>query len=322
MSKKPQPRKIALEDVRISLILPVYNEEGVLVTLVQALKRSLTPFKGFHEIIFVNDGSSDDTASVLDEIANTSLDVRVLHLSRNFGHQAAIQAGLDNASGDVIIVMDSDMQDDPSIIPRFVDEWEKGYDVVYAVRVSRKEGWIKRLMFYSFYRFLNAVAEIPIPLDAGNFGLIDRRVADEIITLYERDRYYPGLRSWVGFHQTSLEVERGERYDKTPRVPEYGLWGLAKSALFSFSAVPLIIFYAIALLCIVAFLGTACFTLYHKLLSGLAIPGWTSILMVVAFFGAVNSLGVAVVGEYLVRIYDQVRRRPIYIVMRKTNFPN
>ncbi len=190
--------------------------------------------------------------------------MRVLHLSRNFGHQAAVQAGLAHAEGDAVVVMDADMQDDPASIGRFLQKWREGYDVVYAVRVGRKESAAKRFLFFAFYRLLNLIVRVPMPADAGNFGLIDRRVADEIVRLLDRDRYYAGLRSWVGFRQVGIEVERGPRYDGRPRVSMLGLWRLAKSAIFSFSSFPLTFFYLVGSLSMLVFLGLAGFTLYPQ----------------------------------------------------------
>jgi dolichol-phosphate mannosyltransferase len=306
----------------VSVVLPVYNEGKVLETLERAVSGALGEAGCRGEIIFVNDGSRDESGAILDRLAAADPRVRVLHLARNFGQQAAVQAGLEHARGDAVVLMDADMQDDPASIARFVAKWREGFDVVYAIRVARKENAAKRFLFHAFYRVLNRIATTPMPPDAGNFGLVDRRVADAIVRLRDRDRYYAGLRSWVGYRQTGIEVERGPRYDGRPRVSMLGLWRLAQSAVFSFSAFPLAIFYAIALLSMTAFLGLAGFTLYHKLFSGLAIPGWTSVMMASSFFGAINSLGIAVLGEYVLRIYDQVRSRPLYLVDRRVNFPD
>ncbi len=317
----PQLKREKLEDSLISIILPVFNEENVLEILLQSILDIISK-NGYHnEIIFINDGSTDNSTDILDKFTDIHSNVRVLHLSRNFGHQAAVQAGIENALGDILIIMDSDLQDDVSAIPRFLDKWQEGFDVVYSIRTTRKENLIKKFMFYSFYRILQIISHTPIPADAGNFGLIDRRVANEVSILHEYDRYYPGLRSWVGFNQIGIEVERNKRYDATPRVSSYHLWQLAKSAIFSFSSFPLSLFYFIAYACMAAFLGTTGFTLYHKFYTKLAIPGWTSTLIAVSFFGAINALGVGIIGEYLMRIYDQVRKRPIYIIKRKNNFP-
>ena len=307
----------------LSVVLPVFNEADVLQELTEALESGLQQLfgKGIkNEILFVNDGSTDSSGNTLDRLAATKPNVRVVHLSRNFGHQSAVHAGLFHARGDAVIVMDSDMQDEPGRLADFVSHWQLGYDVVYAVRVNRKENWLKRMLFRAFYRVLNCVSTTTIPNDAGIFSLMDRKVVDQIIRLNETDRYLPGLRHWVGFRQIGLPVERNERHDDRPRVSLYGLFQLAKTALFSFSRVPLSSFYAIASVSVLVCLGCISFTLYHKLFTGLAIPGWTSITIIGSFFGAINALGIGVLGEYVVRIYDQVRNRPKYIVDRRVNF--
>lgn len=303
----------------ISVVLPVYNERAVLRELHQRVSDALEATGCKHEIIFINDGSHDGSGEELDALAELDPCVRVLHFSRNFGHQAAVQAGMNDARGDAVVVMDSDLQDDPNAIRHFVSFWQDGYDVVYAVRVARKEGFVKRKLFSSFYRVLNAVSSVDIPRDAGNFGLVDRRVADRINKLSDRDRYYPGLRSWVGFKQIGVVVERGRRHDEKPRVSLWGLFRLAKSAIFSFSSFPLTVFYVIAILSMGTCLGLSGYVLYHKLLTGMAVPGWASTTIVAAFFGALNALGIGILGEYATRIYDQVRARPSYIVDRVTS---
>jgi dolichol-phosphate mannosyltransferase len=307
---------------RISVVVPVYNERDVLETLIAAVDRAVGVVGCPAEFVFVDDGSRDGSGALLDRLASADGRIRVVHLSRNFGHQAALQAGLAHAVGDAVVVMDADLQDDPAAIGRFVEKWREGYDVVYAIRKARKEGVLKRSLFFAFYRLLNLVARIPMPPDAGNFGLVDARVAREIVRLLDRDRYYAGLRSWVGFRQVGIEVERGPRYDDRPRVSFFGLVRLAKSAIFSFSSFPLTLFYVIGSLSTVVFIGLGIFTLYHKLFTGLAIPGWTSITMATSFFGAMNALGIAVLGEYVIRIYEQVRARPLYLVERRVNFPD
>jgi len=303
-------------DAWVSVVLPVFNEAAILDTLQSAVEESLTQCGCRYEIVYVNDGSSDGSAEKLDTIAKGNSHVRVLHFSRNFGHQAAVQAGLDDARGDAVIIMDSDMQDDPAAFAGFLAQWRAGYDVVYAIRHSRKENAVKRTLFAVFYRILNRISRTPIPMDAGNFGLVDRRVAREISAVIDRDRYYPGLRSWVGFRQTGIPVERGRRHDNNPRVSLKGLFRLAKTAVFSFSAAPLTMFYAIAVAALLACCGMTTFALYHKLVTGQAISGWTSTTIVVSLFGALNALGIGVLGEYAIRIFDQVRARPPYIVAR------
>jgi len=300
-------------------VLPVYNEVAVLDRLTCELHRVLDTGDCGFEIIFVNDGSSDGSAAQLDRIASERPSTRVLHLSRNFGHQAALQAGLTAARGDVVVVMDSDMQDDPAAIPRFLEQWHAGYDVIYAVREKRKENALKRSLFYLFYRLLNRVVDTPMPADAGNFGMIDRRVANHIVHFPEVARFFPGLRNWVGYRQCGIPVERLARHDDRPRVTMLGLVRLARTAIFSFSSAPLSIFYAVAVLSCLVCAGVTGFSLYHRFWTGLAVPGWTSGLITASLFGALNSLGIAVLGEYVVRIFDQVRARPQFIVDRTVN---
>ena len=303
----------------ISVVLPLYNEVAVLDRLYESIVEHLENCDIRLELIFVNDGSNDESGSTLDQLAARDQRVRVLHLSRNFGHQSAILAGLSHARGDAVIVMDSDLQDSPSSLPEFIRQWRNGHDVVYAVRVHRKENPIKRLLFYGFYRVLNIVSTTPIPNDAGNFGLVDRQVLKHIVDMNETERFYPGLRRWVGFRQIGIPVERGPRHDQRPRVSMMGLFRLAKTAVFSFSSTPLAMFYTISAVSLFVSISFGTFTLYHKLVTGLAIPGWTSTIVIASFFGALNALGIGILGENVVRIHDQVRGRPTYIVARYTN---
>jgi polyisoprenyl-phosphate glycosyltransferase len=309
-------------DALISIVIPVHNEAAVLGELVNRIGTATDLLHCRSELIFVNDGSSDESATALDLLAAGRADVRVLHLSRNFGQQASIQAGWSHASGDAVVVMDADLQDDPENIAAFVAKWRDGFDVVYGIRMLRKEGPLKRALFAAFYRLLRLVSRVPIPLDAGSFSLVDRRVADQIASLAECDRFYAGLRSWVGYRQIGIRLERGARYDRQPRVGAHDLWRLAKSAIVSFSHLPLTVFYGIAFLACVAFVSVGAFTLYHKLFTGLAILGWTSTVMIACFFGAINALGIAILGEYILRIYDQVRERPLFVIDRSVNVPH
>ncbi len=303
----------------ISIVLPVFNERNVLETLHTAILRAIESYDMDYEMIFIDDGSSDGSSEVLDRLARIDPHVRVVHFARNFGHQAAVQAGLEHARGDAVVLMDSDMQDAPEAIPRFVDQWRDGYDVVYAIRADRKESRWKRMAFAAFHQTLSRIASTPIPQDAGNFGLVDRRVARQIADLQERDRYFPGLRSWVGFRQIGIVVERAARYDGQPRVSFWGLCRLAKTAIFSFSSFPLSVFGVIGMLALGIFAALSAFSLFCRLFTDLAIPGWTSHILSASFFGALNALGISILGEYVIRIYDQVRGRPIFVVDRTNN---
>ena len=310
--------------VVISVVLPVFNEVAILNELTRQIVEVMQDEFLQFEIVYVNDGSKDGSREQLNALAAANDRIVVVHLSRNFGHQPAVQAGLEYCSGDVVIVMDSDLQDDPKAIPRFLDQWESGYDVVYAQRFNRKENAGKRFLFYSFYRVLNSIADSPIPADAGNFGLMDRKVVDALLKLPECDRFFPGLRSWAGFNQTGISVERAARHDDHPRVSLKGLFRLAKTAIFSFSGFPLKFFYVIAGISACVCGGSIGFVLWHKMMTGLAIPGWASMIITASFFGALNALGISILGEYVIRIYDQVRSRPVYVadsVKNRLQFP-
>lgn len=309
-----------LDHITLSIVMPVYNEAVVLETLAEQVTIALRATGAKYEIVFVNDGSRDQSPAILDRLASRYSHIRVVHFSRNFGHQAAVHAGLAHARGEAVILMDSDMQDDPQAIREFLLAWQAGFDVVYAIRTDRKEAWWKRALFNGFHKMLSSVATTRIPADAGNFSLMDRRVVNQILELSERDRYLPGLRSWVGFKQTGIPVERLARYDDMPRVSLRGLWRLAKTAIFSFSSLPLTMFYGTGYAALALCFALTCFTLYSRLFAGTAIPGWTSHLLTASFFGALNALGISMLGEYAVRIYDQVRGRPLYLVDRTRNF--
>jgi len=308
-----------IEDCTISVVMPLLNEVAVIQEVVQQVTDRLDHKGCQWRIVLVNDGSTDGSDVVLDEMAAADNRVTVLHLSRNFGHQAAVHAGLSHCTGDAVILMDSDAQDDPTALVKMIDRWQEGYDVVYAVRFARKENILKRAAFSGFHRLMEAMASVDVPRDAGNFGLMDACVVTQVVALGETDRYFPGLRSWVGFRQCALPVERLKRYDDTPRVSLKGLISLAKTAMFSFSRVPLLAFYGLAVLS--AAIGCVCigWALWHKLVTGSAIPGWASITTVSAFFGAINALGIAILGEYIGRIYDQVRNRPAYVIGETRN---
>ena len=314
-----EPQRRTITDPLLSFVLPVLNEVRVLSTLSTLLVEAARRCRARCEIIFVNDGSTDGSSRVLDQLAAKRREIKVVHLSRNFGHQAAIQAGLCHARGDAVVLMDSDLQDSPEAVPQLFAQWQAGYDVVYAVRTQRKESAVKRALFAGFYRLLSRISHTPIPEEAGIFGLIDGRVAREIAALKERDRFLPGLRSWVGYRQIGVEVERQGRYDDRPRVSMLGLFRLAKTAIFGFSSVPLAAFYVIGLTALAVFVCLGGFAIVCRLFTSLAIPGWTSHVLSATFFGALNALGISILGEYVTRIYDEVRQRPLFLIERTVN---
>jgi polyisoprenyl-phosphate glycosyltransferase len=300
----------------ISVVMPVFNEAAILDRLTREVQSGLAAANVEWEIIYVNDGSSDGSRELLNELANIHHRLRIVHLSRNFGHQAAIHAGLNIARGDATIVMDSDLQDDPRRLVDMIGTWRDGYDVVYAIREKRKESFWKRWLFDSFYRVLHRVSETRMPMDAGAFSLMDARVVQQVLSLGEVDRFLPGLRAWVGFRQTGIVIERCSRHDNEPRVSLRQLFRLAKTAIFGFSRVPLSMFYTIGLGSMGVSGACVGYALLSKWFTGMAIPGWASITSVAAFFGGLNAFGIAILGEYVVRIHDQVRNRPTFVVDR------
>src|SRR6266403_5195701 len=227
-------------EFRLSIAIPIHNEESVLPELLTRLRAVLDRLQGGpHEIVFVDDGSMDRTFAILEEAARQDSRIVVLSLSRNFGHQSAITAALDHVTGDAAVVMDGDLQDTPEAIPQFVEKYLEGYDVAYARRVRRKEPWPLKVCYFVFYRLMARLSDIRLPLDSGDFGLMSRRVVNEVRRMPEHHRYLRGMRSWVGFRQTGLDVERAERHSGRSKYGLLGLMKLAADGVFSFSIVPI-----------------------------------------------------------------------------------
>lgn len=300
----------------LSVVIPIYNEQATLSELYRRLTQVLCENLAelAYEIVFVNDGSSDGSIQILSRLHADDPVVKVVNLSRNFGHQAALTAGLDYAKGDAVICMDGDVQDPPEIIPTLVARWRDGNDVVYAVRKLRKEGFIKRGCYAAFYRLLRRLSMVSIPLDAGDFALMDRRVVDCLKTLPERSRFIRGLRTWVGFRQTGVEYEREKRYAGTPKYTWPKLVRLAVNGLLSFSALPLRMATAVGFMISFCSLLGIIVALYLKLFTDQAIPGWTATVIPMLVLGGIQLLSIGILGEYIAQIFDEVKRRPLYLV--------
>jgi dolichol-phosphate mannosyltransferase len=301
---------------KVTLVLPYYNEEKNLPILYGRLREITSPLPYDFEFLFINDGSTDgSTDFVLKQVGENS-DICLLELSRNFGHQTAVYAGLQHANGEAVIIMDTDLQDRPEVIRDFIQKWEEGAHVVYAIRTKRKENPIKRFFFYMFYKILNGLSSIPIPVEAGMFSLMDRQVVNLLANIPERNRFIPGLRAWVGFNQVGIPVERDERGDRIPRVSFIQLVRLATDAIISFSWIPLRISTILGIVAAFLSIVGTCIVLYKKFISLEAIPGWTSTLLSIFFFGAIQLIIFGIIGEYLGRIYEEVKRRPPYVVRK------
>jgi dolichol-phosphate mannosyltransferase len=300
----------------VSLAIPVYNEEVVVPELLRRTAAVLDEIPGGpHEIVLVDDGSSDRTLELLEAAAEKDSRLLVIALSRNFGHQTALAAALDNVLGDVTILLDGDLQDPPEAIPALLDFYRQGYDVVYVQRVNRKEAWWLRVCYHLFYRLLALLSSTQLPLDAGDFGLMSRRVIEEIRRMPEHHRYLRGLRAWVGFRQIGIPIDRSARRGGVTKYSPLKLLKLASDGIFAFSIVPL---RAAALLGLIAIALSVLYSMYAVYAKfWLHSPqGFTALILAVAFLGGVNLFFLGIIGEYIGRLYEEAKRRPHYVVSK------
>jgi dolichol-phosphate mannosyltransferase len=305
-------------ETRVSVAVPVYNEAAVLPELLDRLRAVLAQVPGGpHQILFVDDGSTDDTLATLEAEAASDSRIEVLSLARNFGHQAAVTAALDFVTGDVAVVMDADLQDPPEAIPLFLEEYRKGFDVVYARRARRKERWALRLSYFLFYRLIARLADLKLPLDAGDFGLLSRRVVMQLRKAREHHRYIRGLRTWVGFRQTGIQVERSYRYAGASKYSMLKLVKLAADGVFAFSTAPLRAAALIGALAMTLSAIFAAYALYARFFLSRSPQGFTALIISITFLSGVQLLFLGVIGEYLGRVYEEVKGRPIYVVERR-----
>jgi polyisoprenyl-phosphate glycosyltransferase len=305
----------------ISLVVPIYEEETIIPRLHEEVVRAMDGLGDPWEVTYVDDGSRDRSLELLRAIAERDARVTVLELSRNWGHQAALTAGLASVEGDCAVLMDGDLQDPPSVIPKMVAAWKEGAEVVIAERRSRLETGVRRALFPFFYSVLGFLSDYPIPLNAGIFGLLDRRAVDAINRLSESNRYLPGLRAWVGFKTAVVSYDRAPRAAGEPKQSLLRLIGYALDAIFSFSYKPLrlslfagltVAFLSLVfglLLVVLRFLGKGLFGIP-------VVPGYTSTIVSITFLGGAQLISIGILGEYLGRIYDEVKRRPLFIVRR------
>lgn len=300
---------------RLSVAVPIHNEESVLAELLRRLRSVLDAIQGGpHEIVIVDDGSTDGTFAILKEAAEHDPRILVLSLSRNFGHQAAISAALDNVSGDATVVMDGDLQDIPEAIPQFVDKYLQGHDVVYAQRVRRKEPWPLKLCYFVFYRLMAGLSDIRLPLDSGDFGLMSRRVVEEVRRMPEHHRYLRGMRSWVGFRQEGIPIERAERHSGNSKYSISRLIKLAMDGVFAFSIVPIRAAALLGGLAMLVSVVYAVYALYVRLFSQRSPQGFTGLLVTIIFLSGMILFFLGMIGEYVGRIYEETKGRPQYIV--------
>ncbi len=324
LDTRTRPRRLPrrASDFLLSIVIPVMNEEEVLAQSAERLISTLEGGQFSFELIFVDDGSADATPEVLQELHEKDSRIRVLRLSRNFGHQVAITAGLENAAGDAVAVIDADLQHPPEVLLSFVEKWREGYDVAYGVRAAERDTerafkvWTAKL----FYRLISCLSDTRIPLDAGDFRLMDRRVVDALLSMPERDRFVRGMVSWLGFSQIGLPYHRAARTAGETKFTLFKMLRFSADAIFSFSVIPLRIttwmgFFASGL----AIFGIL-YSLGERLFGGGTAKGWTSTMLAVLFIGGVQLIGLGIVGEYVGRIYGESKHRPLYVVRDRIGF--
>jgi dolichol-phosphate mannosyltransferase len=300
----------------ISLVVPFYNEEPVIDEFRSRIVPVLEKTGETFEVICVNDGSRDRTAEMLDAICADDSRFRALHFSRNFGHQPAVTAGINAARGQCAIIIDADLQDPPELIDSLLAKWREGFEIVYAQRRARAgESSMKRGTAFMFYRTLSRVTEIDVPVDTGDFCLIDRKVIDVMNSMPERNRYLRGLRAWVGFRQTAVQFDRQERFAGETKYPLKRMFRLALDGIFSLSKAPLRMAFWLGLLSILVSLVLVLVILIEKIV-GRDVGGLMTIVVIAFFLGGVQLLCIGALGEYIGRIYDEVKQRPLYIVAR------
>ncbi|HUQ19569.1 MAG TPA: glycosyltransferase family 2 protein [Gemmatimonadaceae bacterium] len=308
------------ETPTFSVVVPIFNEEAVIEPLHSRLLQVLEPIGESFEVIFVNDGSADRSADMLDAICNGDRRFKAVHFSRNFGHQAAVTAGLRATTGKAAIVIDADLQDPPELIPEMLKRWREGFDVVYAQKNRREDpNPFRRASYKIYYRILGKMTKIDVPPDTGDFCLMDRRVVDLLNEMPERNRYVRGLRAWLGFRQTAILFDRPLRFAGKTKYSFTRLVGLATDGILSLSKAPLrLAMYMGFFVSIVSFLLGVFFAIQQIMGTSRAARGWASTIVVVLFLGGVQLICIGVIGEFIGRIYDEVKQRPLYVVARTT----
>lgn len=307
---------------KVSIVIPMYYEEEVVEECYTRVKNVLKTLNNYnYEIVFVNDGSQDKTLEILKKIAKEDFNVKIISFSRNFGHQAAVTAGIKYVTGDAIVIIDADLQDPPELIPEMLKLWEQGNEVIYGKRKTREgESKFKLLTAKMFYKTLNALSDVDIPKDTGDFRLVDKKVIDVVNAMPEHNKFLRGLFSWVGFKQIPYEYERKERFAGKTKYPLKKMLKLASDGIISFSTKPLKIVGGLGIISIILSLAILIYSLvsYVFELNNL-VPGWTSIMVAITLFSGVQLLSIWIMSEYIARIYDETKNRPQYIIKEKIN---
>ncbi|MDZ8106402.1 MAG: glycosyltransferase family 2 protein [Nostoc sp. DedQUE12a] len=309
------------DNVEISVVVPMYNEEPNIDYLFERLVSVLVRLNMKYEIVCVNDGSKDNTLKFLVEHHYRNPAIKVVNLSRNFGKEIALTAGIDYTTGAAVVPIDADLQDPPELIEQLIAKWRQGYDVVYGTRRSRQgESWIKRFTASAFYQTIGKLSHTSIPPNTGDFRLLDRRVVNALKQMPERNRFMKGLFAWVGFKQTSILYDRPQRYQGTTKWNYWRLWNFAIDGIAAFSLIPLKVWSYLGLAISLISFFYASFLVIRTLLFGIDIPGYASLMVAVLFLGGVQLLSLGMIGEYLGRVYDEVKGRPLYLVRDSYGF--
>jgi len=310
-----------MENVRLSIVVPVYCEESVISEFYTRLKKVLDDLgnNAAYDIIFVDDGSTDRSPELLRSLSKQDKSVTIISFSRNFGHQIAITAGIDHAKGDAVVVIDADLQDPPELIPEMLKKWRDGYKVVYAVRNKRKgDPLLKKVFAKAFYRILNMISDIEIPIDTGDYRLMDRVVVEMLKEMREENRYVRGLSAWVGFPQTGIYFDRDPRYAGEVKYTLAKSMKVALSGITSFSEKPLnFSSYAGFIITAFSFVYAVYLLISKTIRPDLVIQGWTTTIIVILFFGGVQLISIGIIGQYIAKIYREVKRRPLYVIKEK-----
>ncbi|SDQ35510.1 dolichol-phosphate mannosyltransferase [Chryseobacterium soldanellicola] len=304
---------------KITLIIPVYNSSQFLHKTVKAVDDQRIKSNWDLELILVEDGSPDKSFDAIEKLTPLYPYIKAIKLSRNFGHQIAVKTGLSYATGDYIAIIDDDLQDPPSLLPRFFEQLDNGYEVAYGIRKKRKEGHLKKMAYTGFYRLLDTISETKIPLDSGDFCVMTKNVKDKMLMLNEQNPYLRGIRAWVGFKQIGLEYERSGRIEGESGYSIKKLIKIAKDGIFSFSSLPLQIITLLGNMGLLISILFALFTMYRYFSNEIEVAGYTTIIIMLLFFNSILLISLGIIGEYIYRIYNEVRNRPHTIIEKTIN---
>lgn len=306
----------------LSIVIPCYNEEEVIAETLKRIDMICAELNDLDvELIFVDDGSRDNTRNLLKKYATEDSKIKVIGFARNFGHQIAVTAGIDAAHGDAVVLIDADLQDPPEVILQMIEKWKEGYDVVYGTRTEREgESAFKLATARGFYRLLNKLSSVQIPLDTGDFRLMDRKIVDALRAMPEHDRFIRGMISWIGFKQIALPYKRAERFAGESKYPLKKMLRFATDGILSFSSKPLQLSVILGLISATISILGIFYALFLRIFTNMWVEGWTALMIAILFMGGVQLTCIGILGEYVGRIYSEIKRRPLYIVQEYVGF--